>query len=407
MEQMQVFLYKVKQNILFLLGQCGLLFNKNMTLGGNLPTENISDSEMIPIITTSNIVYKVKDGAWYFRECRPHLSQKNYVEEIVADFEDIVIHDNFKPEINRRKFFQMGNMASKSSNVYSFFERGNASILGIRIPYGSKENVLRSFVNYAWSEVYAYQLNRGCRLNFPQVYNAVREICFYQMACLLNVDRLVPKTYFVALRNKEKLKIGTRMDGASGIPFLKIMNNPRTELFQPLLQRELLDLQLLDVLCFEKDHRPDNYNVIFDSNGKVYTISVFDNDSPLSFFVSSKVSFETYEGCSPFITRDGSINRPFLDADVCDALFNLTYENVHSVFSQYLSEVQIKCLYKRIRRMQFAIEKGIREGTCRLLSSNEWDNNTVEKELGGDYGLTYLGLFSGTWKNNAAFEEGC
>lgn len=285
-------------------------------------------------------------------------------------------------------------------NISRYFHEGDAEIIGLEQQTTNFEiEKQKFFVNYAWSEFYTYKLNCGIKVNQPQIYNSVRAISYFKMAKLLGLERLVPNTHFIKAVFNQDIKIGVYMESAKGIPFLEIMNRKRAELFQPILQKELLDLNLLDVICFEKDHRPDNYNVLFDQDEKVYSISVFDNDSPMSFFTSSNIYFETYDGCSQLIKKNGNINRPFLSEYTCYKILQLNVELLKSTFDGLLTKLQIKYLIKRVAKLQKAIKTSLERNACVLLKDDDWNEFTVEKELNGNYGLTYLGLFASDWKN--------
>lgn len=61
----------------------------------------------------------------------------------------------------------------------------------------------------------------------------------------------------------------------------------------PFLCCQLSILNFLDALCYEKDHRPDNYNIEYVGENPV--IHVFDNDSSLAFFLPFLLSFHVFK----------------------------------------------------------------------------------------------------------------
>lgn len=399
-----------KQNILWTLCRLGLLTKSNITFNNdNAEIVNIDNNSVIPIITTSNIIYEIeqKSKKWFFRECRMHLPKEKYVECVIDDFNKFICSENYDPEIvNFYRFFNMGTAANRMSRVSIYFRNNCANVVGLKHYDEAREReTQKKFVEYVWSEFYSYKLNGGVRRDQPQVYNAIRAISYYKMAQLLGLERLVPETRFIKVILNRDVRLGSWMEEANGISFLEIMGENRKDMVNPILQRELLNLNLLDVICYEKDHRPDNYNVLIDEHGKVYSISVFDNDSPMSFFVSGNVCFETYDGCSELVKKDKSINRPFLCKNTCEKILNMDECLLDETFSGLLTSIQIYYLKKRIHNLQEAIRNSCKSHTCVLLGDDEWCENTVKTELEGDFGLTYLGIFAGDWKNTKLERE--
>ena len=255
-------------------------------------------------------------------------------------------------------------------------------------------------MDYAWSELYLYKLNCGVKRNKSQLYNSARAISYYRMSKLLGLEHLIPNTKFIRFSIDKGVKFGLYMDSASGIPFLDIMNKDRSSLFTSILQRDLVDLNLLDVICFEKDHRPDNYNVLLNDDAKVYSVSVFDNDSPMSFYVSDNICFETYDGCSEFVKKDGILNRPFINRVTYENMLRLNEKTIRDTFSDLLTKPQVKSLIARFFKLRDAITKGVQKKECVLLNANEWNETTVNEEITGRFGITYLGIFASDWINS-------
>ena len=148
------------------------------------------------------------------------------------------------------------------------------------------------------------------------------------------------------------------------------------------------NLNFLDALCYEKDHRPGNYTVVMSGN-KAESICAFDNDSPMSFGLGN-ASFESYMNCSPYILRD-SLNRPYIDEKVVKILSANNSDKLCQATKDLLNPVQIMALKRRFRALQKAVSI-LRPHTA--LSDEEWNDETVREELGGAYGKTYLGLFT-------------
>lgn len=153
------------------------------------------------------------------------------------------------------------------------------------------------------------------------------------------------------------------------------------------LQKELLDLNMLDVICHQPDHGPNNYNVARNEDGK-YSICAFDNDNPQTFFPWFSV-FWTLAGCSPFADISG-ICRPYLDRDAMERLDRLNFGRLKRRLKPYLNPLQIAAVVYRICTLRRAVERTQRKNPDFLIRGTQWGEQTMEKEMSGMYGKTYL-----------------
>ena len=295
----------------------------------------------------------------------------------------------------------MGSLSNEYSKISRFFKDKDFGLIGLNEPVDEKQaSIYSDYAKFIWSEIYNYKLNSDIRKREFQTYNASRSIAFYEVAKLLGLERLIPVTRYCEINGYgDTRRLGALMDEASGIHFDKIALMDRRRMIHPSLQRDLSDLHILDILCYEKDHRPDNYNVILNEENKAISISAFDNDSPMSFFLSSNIHFHSYEGCSPLVDSRGLFNRPFIDVGVYEKLLGLKKNELFDSLSPYLTKRQIAFVWKRARKLTNSIRKATSKGNCRFLKNDEWSEATVEKELGGDFGFTYLSLFASNWVN--------
>lgn len=154
------------------------------------------------------------------------------------------------------------------------------------------------------------------------------------------------------------------------------------------LQKELINLNVLDILCFQPDHGPNNYNVFLDDN-KRYRICAFDNDNPTTFFPLPSISYR-FNGCEPFVNKFGNIRRPFLDKQIVDNIMALDCKGLFAKLKPYLNIIQLFSLYIRILKFKRAVNKNVFKQSISLLNEIEWDQDTINEELCGLYGVTYL-----------------
>lgn len=153
------------------------------------------------------------------------------------------------------------------------------------------------------------------------------------------------------------------------------------------LQRELINLNVLDAICFQNDHGPNNYN-IYKENGE-FKVCAFDNDNPSTFFPIFSVS-ASLAGCSPLINKKGIVNRPFFDKDLAERIRTLDIGALQKRLKPYLNQIQIISLKARIKKLQKAVKKTSEVNQSFLIEHSKWNERTVSLELKGKYGETYL-----------------
>ena len=199
---------------------------------------------------------------------------------------------------------------------------------------------------------------------------------------------------FQTKNNSELVVIfGNFMEKAHGICAMDIPGHQRRALLTPDFQRAMLNMNLLDVITHEQDHSPNNYNVVMDDSGLAAGISVYDNNGVGTFSMSIGIDYETYKRCSSFLRADGTVNRPCLDKTVANAVMLLTWKEVKDTLSPWLSKTAVWCTWNRIVALQRAIKRSIEINPDFLLDRESFAEESIEDELSGRYGKTYLVSF--------------
>lgn len=359
---------------------------------------NASDVERI--LNTSNNVLRLatKDGFVYFRECKRHVEIHQFVANEI-EYYYTVMHPDLSEDrchieaslADRKRFAKFVNMGitnDVSSGAYHFCMGYGGEHIGLDVMPPAMEERVKDFVQCIWGELFAYRLNGGVRTGYYQTYNAVRSIATYRLAKLLGVEELIPQTEYAEVSvDGEDYLFGTIMKEAPGFSVEEMDEDDCRGFCSPELQRLLNNLNLLDVICHEKDHRPGNYHVtVFD--GKVNHVMAFDNDSPNSFGMGG-ISFETYLGCSPW-TLKGQLNRPFVDAKLAERILETTDKDLTNALSDLLNQFQLAMLKNRFHKVKKILAKTPKN---RWLVCDAWSEDTMEKELSGAYGTTYMAKF--------------
>ena len=349
---------------------------------------------------TSNNVFCVRVGGetLYFRECKVHKKIRKYVQDDIDFYYGQLcpehIEDKHFVEMclldrrNFKRFIHMGITNDTSSGAYQFCMGRGGEHVGLPGATPPQEERLRAFVQFIWGDLFAYTLNSGVKIGQYQIYNAVRSMAWYRLAGLFETSWMIPKTEYALLCiDGQPDMFGTVMEHAPGVCMEKMPVAARKQVCSPALQRELNNLNLLDVICMEKDHRVGNYHVMLDG-GRAVSVVAFDNDSPNSFGIGG-ISFSTYIGCSPWALR-GHMNRPYVDRTLAAHVLEMDEKELQKSLSDLLNACQLFALKRRIRALK-KILASISEDQC--LSEEQWGEATIQEELSGQYGDTYLVKF--------------
>jgi hypothetical protein len=147
-----------------------------------------------------------------------------------------------------------------------------------------------------------YRQNSFQKEGRVEVLNATKSLASYRIAKLFNMQNLIVNTRWAKVTTEHGETFGVICDEAAGKRALDCWVK-----ITPSLQRELSDLNVLDAICYQRDHGPNNYNIWFDENDA--HICAFDNDNPTTFLVTHKLPQNASGNVSPIIRR-GLFNRP-------------------------------------------------------------------------------------------------
>lgn len=361
-------------------------------------------------ICCSNIVCRIAALDGYFCECRRHTAQTEYVRMAADDYfskicsnDETTKHDREKvltalsDPRNAQKFLQMGeNRIGSQSPCARFISSGDLTEIGLA-PCADDAYLARMkhFVGrYAWCAVLAYRNNRFLKENAYQVDVASKVIATSAVANLLGLSALIPPVEYVQLKiDNAPSRLGTFMKSADGICGMDVPYQTRRSILTPEFQKAMNALHLLDIICHEGDHSPNNYNIVLDDHGMAVGLSVFDNNGVSTFSINPDISFTSYKACSAFVTPNGEIARPYMSRELAQRVLAIRRKSLNAALHGILNPLQISCTYRRLKKLQKAISitAHTREGF--LLDDHEWSEQTIEEELSGKYGKTYLCSF--------------
>lgn len=252
------------------------------------------------------------------------------------------------------------------------------------------ENCREIGVYFLWCMRGACQTFRTLRVACGKAYSyfsAVKSVASKIVAEALGIGSLITDTSFCCVKTDSgQTLFGLLCDAAPG----SRMVDSEVEICGSL-QKELMNLSLLDLICVQTDHGPNNYNISA-TNG-AYTVCAFDNDNPNTFLPLPFVN-RSVLGCSKMVDADGLLNRPYISRDLYDRIQNVDAARLRRELSPYLNILQISALMIRIKHLQKVLKKTAEKKRDFLLEDAAWSLQTAAEEMSGNYGRTYLTIAS-------------
>ncbi len=380
----------------------------------DVETKNLTDRNEIEIeCLYSSIIAKVKiNGVWYYyRFCFEHTDMSEYVRRAIQLFKYISIPHDIKKEFSPQMLESFCSYAVKCTYEKGFakkihkvsrylrhkgdypiwfddkWENLNAydmSALGYSDMPDIFESIVPFFLHYMLVVTSNYHKNHFLGNGLIEHFSYSQFKATFKMAEYLGVSNLVVKPSPVLLRIEKFAFWGFACESVDDYVWKSKKYFPSSG-----LQKQLNQLNLLDVITHELDHGPNNYGVKF--NGGGYSLCAFDNDCPDTFALSANVNIRgAFEG-SPFI-KNGMINRPYLDEKMVKRILEIRKKDLHRYLHDSLAPMQIYFVWRRLNRLKKYLSKSIKKGVV-LLLNEQWNEATIQEELSNKYGRTYLRVY--------------
>ena len=340
-------------------------------------------------------IFRIEGKKYYFRECRRHARFSQYLKGGIKAFAE---NNNIESDIIRAiipdrglAYFLLCNMGTRSykkSRLNNATNNNNYELIGIDSIIAVKnKTIVDRLVFYISSLIENYKLNGSTKMGEIETFGSSRSVATRIVSEILGIEELIPDIRYVKLEYLRREVVGTLSDNCEGeSPYNRDIH---VYDISGSFQRDINNMELIDVICFQKDHGRQNYNVIQSGNIGV-RLKVFDNDAPSSFFPTFLISFHSYDGCSEYVTKTGLINRPYMDYDVVKKIESIKYDEWKEKLQGHLSKVEILYSYRRIERIKRAIKKSLKEKKVELVKQHMWNDKTIKKETSGEYGETAL-----------------
>ena len=282
-------------------------------------------------------------------------------------------------EISRRLGFSIWDVTSRMYNEDFFCAFGLKDL--------PKEcyDISIYFIWYMRGVSFSYETRKITRSKTHSYFSAVKSISCKIVADSIGLNHMIPETDLCRIELDDgSFLFGVLSAAANG----SRMIDSKVKM-DGSLQKELSNLNILDLICFQPDHGANNYNV-YQVNGK-NLVCAFDNDNPITFLPLPYIRYN-FGGCSSVVNRDGRYNRPYIDQELYDNIRNLDIVLLKKKLMPYLNSVQIHSLILRLRSIKKIFKKSVTGDRRMVMADDDWNMETIAEEMSGKYGKTYLTL---------------
>lgn len=367
-------------------------------------------------LSTNPIIYIDQgDAQYYFRECAHLLPKRKYILERI-DYFFKFINDNdfvkmgFRQKIPIQTDFNEATVETFKRYIYSLcsdnrfldnmlrmdksLRRINYSIWSenVKIPIETarslglvnlEEQHLDIAICFIWQmrscSIIRHNMGlvRGKNISY---FNAVRTVSTQIVAEQMSISEIVVDSEWCRLKIGDIELYGILSNAAKGIRACDCAVVPSIE-----LQQSLTELHILDLICYQQDHGPDNYNI--NCADKTSLVCAFDNDNTNTFFPVGRVDLPL-AGCQSLIDRSGHMNRKYFSYELANKILQTNTKELCYKLKPYLNICQRYSLIVRLDKVKKSVNRAKKSNI--LLKNNEWLDEYLNKELSGEYGETYL-----------------
>lgn len=225
-----------------------------------------------------------------------------------------------------------------------------------------------------------------------------RKLAYESLAVFCGLSEYIPHTDYCILRTETKELLGSFQVPSRGVTQIaRLSSKDRIEMITPSFQMAISKMRLFDTICHELDHSLNNYHPVMDSKGKFVSVSMFDNGSAGTFGATLSLSDKTYYGCDSLFSKEGHFTTPYQDESFVRIIQKIClFDLLHSL-TCYVSYRSVLFTWIRLRKIKKIIKRDLACGFLNLLAVNQWSMETVNNELSGVYGNTYMYSFVHQW----------
>ena len=201
-----------------------------------------------------------------------------------------------------------------------------------------------------------------------------RNVATSRIAGLLGLGNLVAKSETAEIYDEATGKTirGNLMDQAEGEENEKITDKLMNNEITPGFMRDIMNLQVLDMLCGQVDRHTGNMLYKTDGKGKVSGIQGIDNDAA---FGTNTDAVSAKDGerkdARVFDAETNEMEIPYMDDELATRIEKLDSDVVKYVLRDLLKEAEIDAAIRRLEVMKAGIQKARKDYPERFLKGEE------------------------------------
>ncbi len=224
-----------------------------------------------------------------------------------------------------------------------------------------------------------------------------RNVATSRMAKLLGLEDMVAKSSMANVTVKGKKMQGVAMEEAKGHTYNQIYYQAHAKhkksygtQYTPTAFKQLLKLQVFDVICGQIDRNTTNYlceNEV-DKKKRTYNITsikAIDNDTCFGTLSYKKIT-ESEKGVHELkgIENKGKLTIPYMDKALADSILAIEDEKIHYMFCDILNKNERTALIDRINGIKKAIRKQMAEENKKRAKNQQFTSFFIQDDEKGD-----------------------
>ena len=144
-------------------------------------------------------------------------------------------------------------------------------------------------------------------------------------------------------------------------------------------QRDMCNLQVLDVICGQSDRHHNNFFVSTNEAGELAGLQGIDNDGAfgLNEEVSSAKDANRHDR-GIYDMDTGEMTIPYMDKNLAERILQIEPDMFRFALQDLLKKEEIEAVIKRLERTKDAILKTKQTEPNRLLKDDEWNDDTAQ-----------------------------
>ncbi|WP_337098454.1 eCIS core domain-containing protein [Paenibacillus sp. YIM B09110] len=221
--------------------------------------------------------------------------------------------------------------------------------------------------------------SKMAKINTNDAHMAARNVAASRLDKWLGAG-VIAHAEFALHESGGAVKSGSFMEKAKGQQAGKF-ETTTIDFADPVLQRSLSRLQLMDALCMQVDRHTGNFFVQTDDSGNVLGITGIDNDMSFGERTEVHKGSQEYPGLSRFV-----------DKDLAERIIALQDDDLIFIVADLLSAAEVKALLTRLSLLKAHLKKLKSEG--KLLDAGDWNKQTSDDQM--EEKTNYLNNFN--WK---------